>query len=370
MLYRAIRYGKNFWLDNLIGIFRIDMDKKTFASDNYSGICSEVLQAIIDANQGHASAYGADLWTQKAIDIFKEHFGDSIDVYFVLNGTGANVLGFATVIKTFQAIICAKGAHINVDECGAPEKFAGCKLLSIPTDNGKLSVGLIERHLQRLGDQHHVQPKIISITQATEVGTVYSPQEIKELADFAHAHKMFLHMDGARIANAAAYLDVSLRAITTDVGVDILSFGGTKNGMMLGEAVIFFDPVLSRDFKYIRKQGLQLASKMRFIAAQFIALLSNDLWKKNAQHSNMMAQRLAKGLGTISDIVITQSVQANGIFAIIPSQYIAVLQDHYPFYVWNHETSEVRLMTTFDTTSDDVDMFIDLIKKTVKVNNI
>ncbi len=351
-----------FFIGNCMAIVNF---KKTFASDNWSGICPEVLQAIIDANQGHAAAYGGDVWTQKAVDTFKDHFGDLIDVYFVLNGTAANVLGLMTVLKPYQAVICAEGAHINVDECGATEKLVGCKLLSVPTSNGKLTVDSIKHHLQLIGNEHHVQPKLISITQATEIGTVYTPQEIKELADFAHAHHMFLHMDGARIANAAAYLDLPLRAITTDVGVDILSFGGTKNGMMLGEAVIFFNPEHSRDFKYIRKQNLQLTSKMRFIAAQFIALLSNDLWKKNAQHSNMMAQRLAKGLATIPNIVITQPVQANGVFAIIPSHFIAQLQAHYFFHVWNQMTSEVRLMTSFDTTPEEIDGFIELAQKTV-----
>jgi len=336
---------------------------KSFASDNYAGIHPAILQAIINANQGHASAYGADDWTQKAVEKFREYFGNTVDVHFVFNGTAANVLSFASLTKSINAIICAETAHIQTNECGAPEKFTGCKLFTIPTSDGKLSVKMLERYLQIIGDPHQAQPKIISITQATEFETVYTPEEIKAIADFAHAHKMFLHMDGARIANAAAYLNVSLKAITADVGVDVLSFGGTKNGLMCGEAVVFFNPSLSQDFKYIRKQGMQLASKMRFISAQYIALLSNDLWLKNAQHSNAMAQKFAQELGKISGITITQPVQANGVFAIIPQKYIAPLQAEYPFYVWNEATSEVRLMTSFDTTIEDIDAFVVLIKK-------
>lgn len=340
--------------------------KKSFASDNYAGIHPEILQAIVQANQGHATAYGADEWTQKAIEKFKEHFGNTIDVHFVFNGTAANVLGLAALSQSFNAIICAQTAHINVDECGAPEKFTGSKLFTVPTEHGKLSVKAIQHYLQRIGDQHHSQAKIISITQATEFETVYTPEEIKILADFAHAHNMFLHMDGARIANAAAYLKLPLRAITTDVGVDVLSFGGTKNGMMLGEAVVFFNPTLSHNFKYVRKQGMQLASKMRFIAAQFITLLSDNLWLKNAEHSNAMAQRLAQALATIPKISITRPVQANGVFAIIPPEYIPQLQAQYPFYVWDEETSEVRLMASFDTTQEDIDGFIALAKEIVR----
>lgn len=337
--------------------------KKSFASDNYAGIHPEILQAIVQANQGHATAYGADEWTQKAIEKFKEHFGSAIDVHFVFNGTAANVLGLAALTQSFNAIICAQTAHINVDECGAPEKFTGSKLFTVPTQHGKLTVDNIKHQVQRIGDQHQAQPKIISITQATEFETVYTPEEIKALADFAHAHHMLLHMDGARIANAAAYLKVPLRAISTDVGVDVLSFGGTKNGMMFGEAVVFFNPTLSQNFKYVRKQGMQLASKMRFISAQFTALLSDDLWLKNAKHSNAMAKKLAQALATIPKISITRPIQANGVFAIIPPEFIAQLQAHYPFYVWDEATSEVRLMASFDTTQEDIDGFVALAKK-------
>ncbi len=336
---------------------------KSFASDNYSGIHPDILQAIIDANTGHAKAYGADQWTQKAETLFKDHFGPESQAYSVFNGTGANVIGLSAVTRSFNAIICAETAHINVDEGGAPEKFTQCKLFTLPTVDGKLTVELIQRHMQRIGDQHQVQPNVISITQATEYETVYTPQEIKTLADFAHAHDMLLHMDGARLANAAAYLNLPLRAITTDVGVDLLSFGGTKNGMMCGEAVVFLNKNLSKNIKYIRKQGMQLASKMRFISAQFIALLSNDLWLKNAQHSNAMAQKLAQGLATIPGITITRPIQANAVFAIIPPEHIAALQENYSFYVWDESKSEVRLMASFDTTHEDIELFIQCIKK-------
>jgi len=338
---------------------------KSFASDNYAGIHPAILQAITEANQGHAPAYGADEWTKKAVEKFKELFGNTIDVHFVFNGTAANVLSFATATQSFNAIICAETAHINVHECGSPEKFTGCKLLTIPSSNGKFTVNDLKHHLLEVGNQHCVQPKVISITQATELGTVYAPKEIKEIANFAHSNNMFLHMDGARIANAAAYLNVPLRAITTDVGVDILSFGGTKNGLLCGEAVVFFNQSLAQNFKYSRKQGMQLASKMRFISAQYIALLSNNLWLKNAQHSNAMAQKLAEGLKNIPGITITQKVQTNGIFAIIPQQHIARLQALFPFYIWSENTSEVRLMTSFDTTEEDVDNFITLAKKII-----
>ena len=335
---------------------------KSFASDNSSGIHTKIFDAIISANSGHVIAYGDDYYTKLAVERFKEHFGEGIDVYFVFNGTAANVLGLKTATESFNSIICADVAHVNVDECGAPEKFTGCKLLTIPTSDGKITVDQIKQKMHGIGVEHHSQPKVVSITQSTELGTVYTPQEISEIADFVHAHGMLLHMDGARVSNAAASLDVRLRDITTDAGVDVLSFGGTKNGMLLGEAVVFFKRDLSRDFKYIRKQGMQLASKMRFISAQFIALLSNDLWLKNARHSNEMARLLAEKVGEIPQIKITQKGDANAVFATVPKKYIPILQEKYFFYVWNEETSEVRWMTTFDTTIEDIEDFVILIK--------
>ena len=339
---------------------------RSFASDNNAGIHPKVLEAIVAANQGHVIAYGDDAYTDAATKTFRKHFGKDVDVYFVFGGTGANILGLKAVTQPYHAVICAETAHINVDECGAPEKFTGCKLLAAKTDDGKLTADHLKPFLHGVGFEHHVQPRVVSISQSTEMGTVYTPQELKSLAKFAHAQDMLLHVDGARISNAAASLKVALRQITSDVGVDVLSFGGAKNGMMYGEAVVFFDKSLSRDFKYLRKQGAHLPSKMRFISAQFEALLSDDLWRKNAEHANRMAQTLARELAQVPQIRITQKVESNGVFAIVPAKYVPLLQKKYFFYVWNEETSEVRLMTSFDTTEDDIRELIALVKKTVK----
>ncbi|MGH9908084.1 MAG: threonine aldolase family protein [Pyrinomonadaceae bacterium] len=339
---------------------------RSFASDNNAGVHPKVLEAIARANEGHVVAYGDDPYTDSARKLFKQHFGKNIEVYFVFGGTGANVLGLKAMTQTHHAVVCAESAHINVDECGAPEKFTGCKLLSIPTSDGKVTIEPVRQFLEHVGFEHHVQAKVISISQSTEMGTVYTPAELKTLSRFAHDHKMLLHMDGARIANAAASLNVGLREITTDVGVDVLSFGGAKNGMMYGEAVVFFDRSLARDFKYTRKQGTHLPSKMRFISAQFEALLSNDLWRKNARHANRMAQILAQELSGIPSIAMTQKVESNGVFVRLPKKYIPVLQKQYFFYVWNEATSEVRFMTSFDTTEQDISDLMALVKKTVR----
>jgi threonine aldolase len=331
--------------------------RKSFASDNYSGIHPEVLESIIRANTGHVPSYGKDPYSEAAILKCKEHFGENIEVFFVFNGTGANVLGLQAITRPYQSIICSDQAHLNVDECGAPERFTGCKLLTAPTADGKITPDQIEQHLIGFGDQHHSQPKVVSLTQSTEFGTVYRPEEIKAIADLAHEHGLLLHMDGSRLANAAAYLGVPLKALTADVGVDVLSFGGTKNGLMIGEAVIFFDPDLARDFMYIRKQGMQLGSKLRFIAAQFEALLSNDLWLQNARHSNRMASLLASRIEKIPGVRITQKVEANAVFAVIPRECIATLSERYYFHVWSERESLVRWMTAFDTTEDEIDQF-------------
>ncbi len=338
---------------------------RSFASDNNAGVHPQVMEAMAAANDGHVIAYGDDVYTARAIKKFREHLGKDVDVFFVFGGTGANVLGLKAATQPHHAVICAETAHINVDECGAPEKFTGCKLLGVRTPDGKLRVDHIKPLLHEVGFEHHVQPRVISISQATEMGTVYTPLELKTLACFAHDHGMLLHMDGARVANAAASLNVKLRAITKDAGVDILSFGGAKNGMMYGEAVVFFDQKLAEDFKYTRKQGAQLPSKMRFISAQFEALLTDDLWRQNAQHANRMAQLLAQELGKVPPITITQKVEANGVFALVPKRYVPVLQKKYFFYIWNEETSEVRLMTSFDTTEDDIADFVRLVRETV-----
>ena len=328
-----------------------------FASDNNAGVHPEILKAIDEVNQGHVIAYGDDPYTAQAIDKFKEHFGNDIDVYFVFNGTAANVLGITALTRSFNSIICSDLAHLQVDECGAPEKYTGCKLLTVPSPDGKLTIGGIQGHLHGFDFEHHAQPKVVSITQATEMGTVYRPEEIREIADLVHSYNMYLHMDGARLSNAAVSLNCGFRNINVDAGVDVLSFGGTKNGMMFGEAIVFFNKNLTGDFKYIRKQGMQLGSKMRFISAQFNALLSNDLWRRNAKHANRMAGYLEEKVKHIPGIKITQPVEANAVFAILPAESIPELQKQFFFYVWEETTSEVRWMTSFDTTKEDIDRF-------------
>ncbi len=336
-----------------------------FTSDNNAGVHPNILKSIEDANSGHTIAYGDDLYTARAVAKFKEILGNSIELFFVFAGTAANALGAKASMESFNAVICAETAHINVDECGALENFTGCKLLTLPTKNGKITVEQIRHHMHGIGDQHHSQPKIISITQATEMGTLYTAKEIKTIAAYAHQNKMFLHMDGARIANAVAGLNVDIQEITKNAGVDILSFGGTKNGMMFGDAIVFFNKDLASNFKFIRKQGMQLASKMRFISAQFEALLSNNLWLKNAKHANKMTRLLAEKIKEIPKIKITQEVQANAVFAIVPKPFIRQLKEKYFFYVWNEKTSEVRWMTSFDTTEEDIENFVKFINKTI-----
>jgi threonine aldolase len=342
------------------------MSKRSFASDNNAGVHPEMIEAIRAANAGHVVAYGDDPFTERAVKVFQKHFGKDIAVYFVFGGTGANVLGLKAMTKSYEAVVCAETAHINVDECGAPEKFAGCKLLSLRTPDGKLRVEQIKPLLHGVGFEHHVQPRVISVSQATEMGTVYTKNELKTLARFAHDNNMLLHVDGARIANAAASLNANLKDITVDAGVDVLSFGGAKNGMMYGEAVVFLNKELGENFKYIRKQGMHLPSKMRFISAQFEALLSGDLWRRSATHANRMARVLASELEKVPGIKLTQPVEANGVFAVIPEKHVEALQKKYFFYVWNEETSECRFMASFDTTEEDVKDFVALVRKIVK----
>jgi threonine aldolase len=339
---------------------------RSFASDNNAGIHPDVLQAVARANIGHAVGYGDDPHTQRAVAMFKQHFGTDAEVFIVFNGTAANCLSLKALTESYHAVICTDAAHIHTDECGAPEKFTGCKLVLIGAPDGKLTVESVSHAFHGIGDQHHVQPKVISITQATELGTVYRPKEIRDLARFAHDRDMFLHMDGARIANAAVSLGLNLRQATRDLGVDVLSFGGTKNGAMGAEAVVFFDKTLARDFLYMRKQGMQLASKMRFISAQLQALLSDGLWKKNAQHANRMAALLKKEVGRIPGVKVVYPVEANGVFAQIPRRAIAKLLKRYFFYVWSEEESVVRWMCSFDTTEADVRRFAGFVAETVK----
>jgi threonine aldolase len=338
---------------------------RSFASDNNAGVHPKVLQAIAAVNRGHVVGYGDDPFTEAAVRKFKQHFGSDVEVFLVFNGTAANCLSLKAMTESYQAVICAEGAHIYTDECGAPEKFTGCKLMPVPTADGKLTVESVGHAYHGIGDQHHVQPRAISITQASEMGTIYTAREVRDLARLAHERNMFLHMDGARIANAAVSLGLTLREATRDLGVDILSFGGTKNGAMGAEAVVFFDKKLSRDFLYRRKQGMQLASKMRFISAQFEALLSKDLWRKNAQHANRMAELLKKEISKIPGVKIVYKVEANGVFAQIPRQAIARLQKRYFFYVWDEERSLVRWMCSFDTTEKDVKQFARFVAENV-----
>jgi threonine aldolase len=340
--------------------------KKTFASDNNAGVHPEVMKAIERANAGHAVGYGDDPYTESAIRKMKEIFGEEIDVFFVFGGTGANVITLKTLTDSFNSIVCASTAHIVTDECGAPEKFTGCKLLMIPSDDGKITADQVERAIRGKGDQHHSQEKAVSITQVTEKGTLYSPDEIRKIADVSHKHNLALHMDGARICNAAAALGISLKEATTDLGVDVLSFGGTKNGLMYGEAVIFFDKKYSAYFKFFRKQGMQLASKMRFISVQFEALLTDDLWLRNAEHSNRMAALLAREVGTIPGVKIINKVEANSIFAALPREVIPHLQEEYFFYIFDDTVPIVRWMTSYDTTEEDIEAFTAAVKKAMK----
>ena len=339
------------------------MLKRGFTSDNNTGIHPEILKAIENANQGHMIAYGDDIYTERGIRKFYEYFSEEIDVYFVFIGTAANVLSIDAVTKPYHSVICAETSHIHEDECGAPERFTGCKVLALSTDDGKLRIQDIDKEMYGIGFEHHSQPRVLSITQTSELGTVYRPEEIKKLAEYAHQNNMLVHMDGARISNAAAFLGKDFREFTLDAGVDILSFGGTKNGLMYGEAVIFFDRAHSNDFKYLRKQGMQLASKMRFIGVQFERFLTDNLWLKLASHSNRMAKILEEEIRSIPEVAITQQVESNMIFAIIPEEITKPLQDEYFFYVRNEKRNEVRWMCAWDTTEDDIRGFVNKLKQ-------
>jgi threonine aldolase len=339
---------------------------RSFASDNNAVVHPEVLEAIRRANEGHVVGYGDDRYTESAVAKFREHFGAGVEVFFVFNGTAANVLSLQALTRPYHAVLCPELSHIYTDECGAPEKFTGCKLIPLPAPDGKLTVETVAQAYHGIGDQHHVQPKVVSITQSTEMGTVYKAAEIEELARFAHERKMFLHMDGARISNAAAAQGLTLRQATRDLGVDVLSFGGTKNGLMGVEAVVFFRPEPAQDFLYVRKQGMQLASKMRFMAAQIEALLTNDLWKRNAEHANRMARLLEQEATKIPRVKIVYPVEANGVFAQIPRAAIARIQERYFFYVWSEEESVVRWMCSFDTMDEDVRHFAAFVSEVVQ----
>jgi len=335
---------------------------KSFASDNYSGIHPEIFEAIQRANTQHQISSGDDIFTEEANRLFEKTFGN-VEVLYAFNGTGANVICLKCCILPFQAVVCSEYAHILADECGAPTQSIGCSLLPLKTPDGKLTPELIKPLLNRIGNVHNTQPKVISISQSTELGTVYSIAELKTLCDFAHANNMFVHMDGARISNAVASLRVSLKEATVDCGIDIMSFGGTKNGLMIGEAILIFNEDLKANAPYFQKQTAQLFSKNRFIATQFSALLTNDLWKRMANHSNRMAQLLADKVSHLPGLKVTRSVDANAVFAIIPVHTIEPLRRKYPFYEWDAETHEQRWMCSFDTTEDEVNGFVEALKE-------
>ncbi|QHT55768.1 low specificity L-threonine aldolase [Cellulomonas sp. H30R-01] len=336
-----------------------DADHRDFASDNYAGAHPEVLAALVDANGGHQTAYGADAYTARLQEVVAAHFGEGATAYPVFNGTGANVLSLQALLPRWGAVVCAETAHIQTDENGAPERVGGLKLLTVPTPDGKLTPELVARQAWGFGDEHRAQPGVVSITQSTELGTLYTPGEIRALADQAHDLGLRLHVDGARIANAAAALDLPLRAFTTDAGVDVVSLGGTKNGLLFGEAVVVLDEAAAPGLAYLRKMNMQLASKMRFVSAQLVALFEGDLWLRSAQHANAMAARLRAGLDALGNRVhVTLPTQANGVFVTLPRAVSVELRRRWKFYDWHPESGEVRLMCAFDTTEADVDAFL------------
>ncbi len=340
--------------------------KRGFGSDNHSGVSPEVLEAMALVNKDHALAYGDDEYCAATESLFRQYFGEQAKVFFAFNGTGCNTLCLDAMMRSHHAVVCAETAHINVDECGAPSRIVGCRLLTVATPDGKLTPDLVKTQLHGFGFEHHSQPKVISITQPTELGTLYSIDEMKALSDLAHGHDMYLHVDGARLGNAAAALHCTFKEMTTDIGGDALSFGGTKNGLMMGEAVVLLNPVLAEGFKYRRKQAMQLCSKMRFIAAQFDAYFKNDLWKHNAEHSNRMAQLLYSKVKDLPGVEVVYPVQANGVFARLPRKVWKELQQHCFFYDWDEDDNVVRWMCAFDTTENDINDFVSLLDKLLK----
>ncbi|MDH6533421.1 low specificity L-threonine aldolase [Parabacteroides sp. 52] len=330
---------------------------RSFASDNNSGVHPAVMEAILSANTDHALGYGEDPWTEAATAKIKEVFGVHADPFFVFNGTGANAVALQAVTLPYQSIVCAETAHIYVDECGAPAKMSGCAVTAIPTSDGKLTPELIKTRLHNFGVCHHSQPKVVYISQVTELGTVYTLEEVKAIADLLHTYDMYLHMDGARLANACAFLNCTMKQATVDAGVDILSLGGTKNGMMIGEAVVSFHPEITAHLQYYRKQSAQLASKLRYLSAQFIPYLENNLWLENALKANISAQKLADVLKQYPQIEFTQKVESNQLFFTIPVEALKRLQENYFFYMWNESIHEARLVTSWDTTGEDIARF-------------
>jgi threonine aldolase len=347
---------------------RHDPDVRGFASDNYAGIHPEVLAALAVANGGHQAAYGDDAYTENLQRVIRGHFGPSAEAFPVFNGTGANVVALQAVTDRWGAVVCADTAHINVDEGGAPERMGGLKLLTVPTSDGKLTPELIDRQAWGWEDEHRAMPQVVSVTQSTELGTLYTPDEIRTICEHAHTRSMRVHMDGSRIANAAASLDLPMRAFTSDVGVDVLSLGGTKNGALLGEAVVVLNQGAASHMKHLRKLSMQLHSKMRFVSVQLEALLTGDLWLRNARHANAMAQRLAAGVCEIPGVRVLHPVQANAVFARLPHEVSERLQKRFRFYFWDEAAGDVRWMCSFDTTEEDVDEFVAALKHEFAVN--
>ncbi len=343
------------------------MIKTNFASDNYAGTHPAVFEWLKKVNDGPAAAYGADPYTGQVREEFKKHFGEQAEPYIVFNGTGANVIALKSAIQSFESILCSDIAHIQEHECGAVERLTGAKLALTASENGKINPITLAQQLRGLGDQHMSQPRVVSISQSTEYGTVYTLKEIRAIAEFCKSNGLFLHLDGARLSNAAVSLGCTFKEMTTDCGVDLVCFGGTKNGLMGAEAVVVLNPMFNLHFNFIRKQGLQLASKMRFLSAQFLAYFENELWRKNASHANQMAKLLEKKLcETVSAIKITRPVDANVVFAVFPKSLIQELSKRFSFYTWNESLSEVRLMCSFQTTEAEIEDFVTSIEFIVK----
>lgn len=338
--------------------------KKTLASDNYAGILPGIIEAIAEANIAHETSYGYDTYTKLAKVEFQKLFGNNIEVTYAFNGTGANVLGISCVTQSFNSIFCSQHAHAFVDESTAPETFTGCRLFPLPTDEqGKISADTLRKAIIRKGDEHHPQPKVLTISQPTEYGTLYTIDELNQLSAVLKEHEMIFHVDGARFFNALAAMNCTAKEMITDTGVDILSVGGTKAGLMIGEAIVFLNPELAKDLKYRQKQSMQLASKMRFISVQFYKLLKDELWKPSAAHANAMAALLAKGLSEIPQVQITRNVQTNAVFAVMPSEWIETLQQKMFFYKWKEATGEVRLMCSFDTKAGEIEFFVQCVRE-------
>lgn len=331
---------------------------KSFASDNYAPVHPEVIEAVLQANIGDAPAYGADEWSESARQLISTTLGKDVESFFVFNGTGANVTGLVSLLHPGSAVVCAAQSHLNNDEGGAPERIAGVKLIDVPTHDAKLTPEQVRHVWRRIGDEHTSQPHVVSVTQSTELGTVYQVAELEALAECVHELGGLLHIDGARISNAAAHLGVALADVTVKTGADLLSFGGTKNGLMGAEAVVFLRPIDTRYYPWIRKSLMQLSSKQRFISAQFIALLSNDLWKKNALHANAMAKRLAQGLSELAQVEVAYPVQANAVFVRMHPDLVAELLETYRFYVWDERENLVRLMCSWNTEPELVDELV------------